>query len=157
MIPEIYDAYVKRPWPSTMSMSPHVAKARRPAMRQVLERFLLGKSLNLNYDIKELGSGSINAAMQGFFEFRSGPPVEQTRLLGHFALPGAFVATLFKARGELEADDDEPGNTRWRQAMVDSQDRWANLFPDEPFMTDPWPVLTQDHLAEYLNGDADHA
>lgn len=149
MTPDVQDAVDNRLWPSSDGEKPAHTAERRAAMRAVLKRFVTGKSLNIRRDIKELGSpldGSTKPDMQGFWEFRSQGRMEETRLFGFFARPGAFVATAFKGRGDfgggVQAD--------WDLQRDECIAAWHFLFPTNDYMTTPWPVLTKDHLQQYL-------
>ena len=139
MLGDVYDAIQKRPWVTTQWHSPSQIKSRRQAMRAVLERYVSGSHLNLNYDMKELGSLKPDATMQGFWEFRSGLPVEQTRPFGFFARPGAFVATSFQPRGAFGGIADPA----WLKVREEGEGQWAALFGAKPYMKMPWPVLTK--------------
>lgn len=150
MLPDVFEAFQKRPWPSTEYMSPHILRERRAAMRQVLERYVKGLHLNVNYDIKELGSELLNPEMRGLFEFRSGPPIEQTRLFGFFARPGAFVATSFRSRGEFEVTDGEDKHSPWASEFANSTAAWHNIFGAETYLSKPWPVGTLAELLDYM-------
>jgi hypothetical protein len=146
MTGDVYDDIQKRPWVTTQSHSPTQLKARRQAMRAVLERFVSGAHLNLNYDMKELGSLKADVAMRGFWEFRSGSPEEQTRLFGFFARPGAFIATSFHPRGKFGGASDPA----WLAERNASDGVWKGLFGETPYLESPWPTLTKQQFAEYL-------
>jgi hypothetical protein len=148
---DVYDAIQRRPWLTTQWHSPSQLKSRRQAMRAVLERFVTGSHLNLNHDMKELGSMKTDAAMQGFWEFRSGMPAEQTRLFGFFARPGAFVATSFQPRGNFGSASDPA----WRAEREASENVWKSLFGSKRYLTSPWPVVTKQHFQAYTDRDDD--
>jgi hypothetical protein len=150
MFPDVFDAFVKKPWPATMSHTPRELKNRRLAMRAVLERFVLGGWINVEDDLKELGSMRLDGSMRGLFEFRSGLPIEQTRLFGFFALPGAFVATSFRARGEFDVEEGDDPQRPWDMERLSSEATWRGLFRKEEYVLNPWPVLTQEKLDTYL-------
>lgn len=116
-------------------------------MRQVLERYVLGRGLNVNYDMKELGSLKNDASMRGFWEFRSGPPSEQTRLFGFFALQGGFVATSFKSRARFGGASDPA----WEKERSAGEAVWKELFPDAAYLTSPWPVKMSRDFRMYLD------
>jgi len=120
-------------------------------MRAVLERYVIGAHLNLNYDMKELGSLKPDAAMQGFWEFRSGLPVEQTRLFGFFARPGAFVATSFQPRGNFGGVSDPA----WQAVRQEGELHWRALFESVDYMKMPWPVSTKAQFNVYLDRQDD--
>jgi hypothetical protein len=111
-------------------------------MRQVLERFCEGSHVNIGYDLKELGSEHLSQQMRGFWAFRSQGPIEQTRLFGFFAAKGAFIATSFRARGELSGH-------LWLAERSSSQARWDGISNGKSYLSAPWPVLTRAHLKEY--------
>lgn len=150
MFPDVYEAFVRKPWPATMSHTPSELRNRRLAMRAVLERYVLGGIVNIEDDLKELGSMRLDQSMRGLFEFRSGLPVEQTRLFGFFALPAAFVATSFRARGEFDVEDGKDRQEPWDDERAASETQWRELFGDEEYVKSPWPVLTQQTLNPYL-------
>lgn len=151
MTREVYEKYQVAPWPVTMPQTPRGMKERRTAMKAVLRRYVGGGHMNIRYDLKELGSENVNTDMQGFWEFRSGPPVEQTRLFGFFARPGAFVATSFRARGELEASGDQAAHDPWLNERVSAESTWQTMFPNRRYMREPWPAITQDSLYPYVD------
>ncbi len=105
-------------------------------MRAVLERYVIGAHLNFNIDMKELGSLKPDSSMQGFWEFRSGLPVEQTRLFGFFGRPGAFVATSFQPRGNFGGMSDPA----WKAVRQDGEKHWNDLFGEKEYIKMPWPV-----------------
>lgn len=149
MLNDVFDRFENKPWPTAEWERPQLTRDRRRAMRMVVERFVKGENINLRYDLKELGSDKvINANMKGYWEFRSGPPNEQTRLFGFFARPGAFVATEFALRG------DYVDNADWRAQRQACQKQWEQLT-SEAYLAEPWPVLTGADLAEYLERDDD--
>jgi hypothetical protein len=147
MLGDVFDAVQKRPWETTQSLSPAVLKARRQAMRAVLERYIIGAHLNFNVDMKELGSLKPDSSMQGFWEFRSGLPVEQTRLFGFFARPGAFLATSFQPRGKFGGMSDPA----WKVEREEGEKRWRALFGDKEYIKMPWPVASKDQFFQYLD------
>jgi hypothetical protein len=113
-------------------------------MRLVLARYVKGAQLNINRDIKELGSKNANPKMRGFWEFRSHPPREETRLFGFFARTGAFVATDFQPRGMFTSQ------AVWDAQRVSCKARWDALTNGAPFAVVPWPVTTKDQLNTYI-------
>lgn len=147
MVKDIHDAFQKRPWPETQTHLPNEKKNRRQAMRAVLERFVVGQRLNLEMDMKELGSLTKNSSMRGFWEFRSGGQREQTRLFGFFARGGAFVATSFKARGSFGGIADPA----WLIERELNAGVWASLFGSKQYLATPWPVATREQFALYLD------
>jgi len=151
MTGDVYEKYQVSPWPMTMPQTPRGMRERRTAMKAVLRRYVSGGHMNIRYDLKELGSESINTQMQGFWEFRSGPPIEQTRLFGFFARPGAFVATSFRARGELEANGNQSAHDPWANERVLAETTWQALFPNHKYLCEPWPAMTQESLNFYLD------
>lgn len=90
-------------------------------------------------------------AMRGFWEFRSGLPVEQTRLFGFFARPGAFVATSFHPRGKFGGAADPA----WLAEQKAAVSVWKGLFGTASYLESPWPVLTKAQFAEYLERSDD--
>ena len=118
-------------------------------MRQVLERFVLGQHVRLRNDLKELGTMRNDAAMRGYWEFRSQGRMVETRLFGFFALPGAFVATDFQPRDIFVTQQDWDGQ---RQKCAGS---WGNLTGGADFLVDPWPVHTRREFETYLERDND--
>jgi hypothetical protein len=149
MLPDAFDGIQSRPWPAAEGESPSRTKARRSAMRTALERYVDGSSLNLNYDIKELGTKNVDEKMRGFWEFRSQGPMEETRLFGFFARPGAFIATDFQPRGQYESELD------WLSQQTGCEARWRALCGDRPYMMAPWPVRVRADLAQYLEREDD--
>ncbi|KRA81633.1 hypothetical protein ASD76_14010 [Altererythrobacter sp. Root672] len=147
MVPAVFDAILNGPWPGTMPGDRlSLARERKMAMRQVLERYVIGGHLNLERDIAELGSKILRPEHRGFWQFRSQGPWVETRLFGFFARPGAFVATDFAAR-------DAVGDYRVRYSS--SSATWAALAGSIPFMMGPYPVETPEHLQSYLDRDDD--
>lgn len=147
MVPNVYDALQSKPWPGSDGESPRHTAERRSAMRQVLERFTLGKNMLLNRDVKELGSDPIRENMRGYWEFRSQGRMEETRLFGFFARPGAFVATDFCGRGAFQAQAD------WEAQKNSCLAAWTSLFPKAFFITSPFPVRNKIVLSKYLNSE----
>lgn len=114
-------------------------------MRTALERYCNGSAINLNRDMKELGSKDANRSMRGYWEYRSQGPMEETRLFGFFARPGAFVATDFQPRGQYVSQAD------WDAQRASCEGRWVVLTKKRPYMTDPWPVRLRNELSVYLD------
>lgn len=149
MLKPVFDQFQTGKWPSSVELRPSEENARRRTMRMVLERYVTGKFLNLKYDMKELGSGTERSeVMRGFWEFRSGPPAEQTRLFGFFARPGCFIATSFKARGTLPKG-------LWVEEKSDSEKIWASLWPNDIYLKKPWIVSTKAEFSAYLDREDD--
>lgn len=154
MLPDVLNAIDQRPWPGSEGERPSHTADRRSAMRMVLKRFVKGDMLNLRRDIKELGSHidkSIDPKMKGYWEFRSQGRMEETRLFGFFARPGAFVATDFKGRGDFAKGN----QAQWNAQRVSCRSKWDALFPTEPPIRKPWPVHTRSHLNAYLERSND--
>jgi len=145
MVPEVKDAIDSSVWPTALNEKPERARLRRSVMRMVLERFHGGDELTLDVDLKELGSGRRNPAMRGFWEFRSGPPRVQARVLGFFARPSAFVSTSFRMRDYFEVD-----SSRWLSERIAADECWEELFPDHKPMIAPWPVRSEADLRGYI-------
>lgn len=145
MLPSIHSAFQQKQWPGATGEHPRRTAERRLAMRQVLERYVTGKSLLIRRDIKEMGSDPIKAHMRGFWEFRSQGRMEETRLFGFFARAGAFVATAFKGRGEFRLQSD------WNAQRNDCAIEWTRLAGSEDFKTSPFPVTLRSQLADYLD------
>lgn len=151
MLKSVHDAFDARPWPSTQPLSPAIEKLRRQTMRAVLSRYVTGKGLNYGSDMKELGSRTVDTKFNGFWEFRSQPPKEETRLFGYFARPGAFVATSFKGRGSFGGID----HSSWLAEQQHCEQEWRNLFGPKAYMKKPWPVRMKTELKAYLDRDDD--
>jgi hypothetical protein len=143
MLPCVYDSVLKKPWPGTAAgESKDRVRSRRQAMRQVLERFVLGGRLNLNTDIAELGSKIHRPEHRGFWEFRSMGPWVETRLFGFFARVGAFVATDLQARDGID----------FRAQHASCLGKWNLLTGSRPVLAAPYPVGTPAELEVYLGG-----
>lgn len=147
MTPDVFEAILVKPWPATRAVSLCRARDRRAAMRMVLERYVKGFGLNLDRDMKELGSMKQNAAMRGFWEFRSGQPIEETRLFGFFARPGAFVAFSFEPRGKFGGASDPA----WKAERDVCETGWKTLFGARPYLTSPWPVRDRPAFLTYVD------
>jgi len=146
MTPDVFAAITKQPWPSSGGEMPRHTQQRRSAMRQVLERFVKGLHMLIQRDIKELGSVSpLRSHMRGFWEIRSQGRMEETRLFGFFARPGAFVATGFKGRGEFEEQAD------WDAQRCACEQQWQFLAGNEKYLAEPWPITTRSQLAKYVD------
>ncbi|MBO9519774.1 MAG: hypothetical protein J7493_17080 [Porphyrobacter sp.] len=146
MVPAVFDAILQKPWPGTMpGERADRVRDRRLAMRQVLERYVLGGLLNLERDIAELGSKIRRPAHRGFWEFRSQGPSTETRLFGFFARPGAFVATEFASRDVVD----------FRVRFESSTEIWKNLAGGRACMMSPYPVEKPEHLTKYIDRDDD--
>jgi hypothetical protein len=143
MLPEVFEQFEHTQWPASDGESPRRTAQRKSAMREALRRYCEGGVVNLRFDLKELGSEGPNAAMRGFWEFRSQGPTEQTRLFGFFAQRGAFIATSFRPRGEMVGSE-------WQAERDRSHARWRGLVQGQQYMTSPWPVLTRPHLKDYI-------
>lgn len=149
MLPGVYRDFEERRWPASDGEAPRHTAERRAAMRAVLKRFTLGDGILIRRDLKELGSPIDKApgvAMRGYWEFRSQGRREETRLFGFFARPGAFVATAFKGRGEFREGVQLDWDNQREQCLVE----WRKLTGEKQPMRDPWPVVTRDDLAIYL-------
>lgn len=149
MTPRVHTQFTEAPWPGSEGENPRHTAERRSAMRAALQRFVDGKAVLLRRDLKELGSlvdKPLKPTMRGYWEFRSQGRMEETRLFGFFARPGAFVATAFKGRGEFRPNC--PGD--WDDQKKKCEGSWNDLFPTEDYYSALWPVLTKDHLANYL-------
>lgn len=140
----VHASFTDRPWPASGGEDPRTTRTRQAAMRTVLERFVRGDAVRLKYDIKELGTKSRNETMRGYFSIRSQGPMTETRLLGFFARHGAFVATAFEPRDRFVTQAD------WDEQRDRCGETWTRLVGHAPFLTDPWPVETRDHLSTYL-------
>lgn len=148
MLPDVYDRFENRPWPASDGERPQRTRDRRAAMRAVLQRYVTGKMLNFQFDMKELGSRSPpDLAMKGFWEFRSGQPMTETRLFGFFACKGAFVATDFVPRDILTS------KRVWAIVRRRGGIRWKRIAGSEPYLEAPWPVVTKADLLEYIEHD----
>lgn len=146
MLPDVHEAVLDRPWPAAYPGEPASrTRDRRTAMRSVLERYVVGGRLNLERDLSELGSKIRRPEHRGFWAFRSQGPRVQTRLLGFFARPGAFVATGFEPRDNLD----------YRAAFADNRARWTALTGGRPVLNSPYPVETPSDLAAYLEHEDD--
>lgn len=144
MLADVHQRFSNGTWPGSQGELPKRTSQRRSAMRQAVERYVLGHAVLLDRELKELGTKSANATMRGFWEFRSGPPMEETRLFGFFARPGAFVATDFQPRGNYQTQ------AHWDAQCLGCKARWAAIASDHDFMVDPWPVRLRADLAKYL-------
>ena len=147
MVPNVCEEFQRAPWPGSDGERPQQTAERRAAMRQVLERYVRGKNLLIRRDIKELGSEPIRKHMRGYWEFRSQGRMEETRLFGFFARPGAFVATCFAGRGTFGAQED------WDARRKACEQIWLRIFPNHSWLKDPWPVLLKSNLENYLNSE----
>lgn len=145
MLPDVRDEVDNQPWPGADGEHPRRTAERRIAMRQVLERYVTGNALLIRRDIKELGSDPVRPHMRGYWEFRSQGRMEETRLFGFFARPGAFVATAFKGRGTFGSQSD------WDTQHAACEARWNQLTGGAAYMTEPWPVQLRRELDVYLN------
>lgn len=139
----VYEQFTQQPWPASQGELPRHTSERRTAMRMTLERYVLGHAVILNKELKELGSDRARTTMRGYWSIRSQGRMEETRLLGHFARPGAFVATRFAGRGEFRDDPD------WKAAKDASDVLWHRLT-SKPYLSSPWPVRLRADLATYL-------
>ena len=146
MTPDVFAGVSAREWPASLGETVTRTRDRRSAMRQVLERFVKGHALVPRKDVKELGSENIQPSMKGYWSIRSQGPIEQTRILGFFARPGAFVATAFKPRSSL--------TEQWQAQKRLCEIEWGILFPGAKCLGKPWPVLMRSEYEEYTN---DHA
>lgn len=149
MVPEVYEGVQNRHWPASDGERPAHTADRRAAMRAVLRRYVVGDALLIRRDLKELGSpidGAPNVRMRGYWEFRSQGRMEETRLFGFFARPGAFVATAFKARGEFRKGMQSDWNAQREKCGIE----WHRVFADRRFLSEPWPMLTRDQMSAYL-------
>lgn len=114
---------------STVGDSMERTKQRRAAMRMVVERYVKGHFLLVEVDIAELGSKVHRPQHRGWWEFRSGKPDAETRLLGFFARPSGFVATGFLPRPGIDFQ------ARHRVCLA----RWNDLTTGRPFLDEPYP------------------
>lgn len=144
MLPEVHQQLSARPWPASNGEHPNHTRDRRTAMRQVLERFVLGAAIRVKYDIKELGSERSDEAMRGYWEFRSQGRMTETRLFGFFVRPGAFLATAFCGRDEFSKA------SHWVDRRVACEALWKNLCSGSTYILDPWPVVDAEELNSYL-------
>ena len=154
MLPDVLVAIDERPWPGSDGEKISHTEERRAAMRMVLRRYLKGEMLNIRRDIKELGSHidkATDPGMKGYWEFRSQGRMEETRLFGFFARPGAFIATDFKGRGEFARGV----QSQWDAQRESCKAKWEALFPTQSPMANPWPVQTRAQLISYLERDDD--
>lgn len=145
MLTDVHSRFTERPWPDASDEDPRRTRERRGAMRNVLERYVKGQAIRLNYDLKELGTLNRDQGMRGYWEFRSQGPMTETRLFGFVPLPGAFVATDFQSRAEFESAAD------WAAQRAACGQRWDSLTSGAPFMNTPWPVDGRSALAAYLD------
>ncbi|RYZ90713.1 MAG: hypothetical protein EOP06_07590 [Proteobacteria bacterium] len=111
----------------------------------MLERFVKGDALLHERDLKELSFGGQRPAMRGYWEIRSQGRMEETRLFGFFARPGALVGTGFEGKGRLLSGDD------YKARRAACGKIWDALLPGCRWIQDPWPVETKDHMYSYLN------
>lgn len=139
----VHEQFTEQPWPASEGELSRHTRERRAAMRMTLERYVLGHCILLNREMKELGSDHSRSSMRGFWSIRSQGRMEETRLLGHFARPGAFVATRFAGRGEFRDGPD------WQAAKGISDVTWKTLTKGT-YLLDPWPVRLRSELAVYL-------
>jgi len=145
MLPEIYEAFQQASWPGSDGEDPRRTASRRTAMRAVLNRYVTGKVLVIRADIKELGTDPKREKMRGLWEFRSQGAIPETRLLGFFARPGAFVALEFDSRGRYEGDGE------WVKAKDRCDQAWSRLVGQIPYQNTPWPVTLRSEMMEYLD------
>lgn len=145
----IHERITASPWPGAVGESPTRTQVRRQALRSVLERYVVGHAIRVNYDMKDLGTKRLDANMQGYFAFRSQGPMTETRLLGFFARPGAFVATGFRTKDEL------PSQKEWDEQRQQCGEAWRDITGSAPFLNAPWPVQTRVHLNAYLSAKDD--
>jgi hypothetical protein len=82
--------------------------------------------------------------MRGYWEFRSQPPQEETRLFGFIPFPGAFVATDFQPRGKFVTQAD------WDNQKQSCEAKWNALTGTAEYLTSPWPVGTRLELQAYI-------
>lgn len=153
MLPEVHEAVQQKPWPETMHHGFSERRNRRAAMRAVLNRYTLGGTVNNAVDLKDLGTKRLDESMRPLFAMRSGGPMEQTRLLGFFARPGAFVATSFRARGYFSHEDPGERIKKWQAERVHCEAVWREQIGDPAWLRDPWPVLTNVDLRKYIDRD----
>lgn len=144
MTPAVYAEFTTGGWFAPVSETQAMTRRRQAALRNVLSRYVRGHFLNLNWDIKELGTKNVNAAMRGYWEFRSQPPQEETRLFGFVPFKGAFVGTDFQPRGKFQLQSD------WLAQRVSCQQVWDTLTGQAPYLDNPWPVRTKSNLEAYL-------
>jgi hypothetical protein len=144
MVSAVHTAFTTGNWFAPSYELPVKTRERKAALRAVLTRYVRGSHLNVNRDIKELGTKSSNATMRGYWEFRSHPPQEETRLFGFFARPGAFVATDFQPRGKFVTQ------AHWLAQRQACQLTWDSLTNKAVYMTSPWPVQTTNDLGAYI-------
>jgi hypothetical protein len=140
---DVHEKFTDQPWPASQGELPRHTSERRTAMRLTLERYVLGHAVLLNRELKELGSDRARTTMRGFWSIRSQGRMEETRLLGHFARPGAFVATRFAGRGEFRDDPD------WQAAKNASDVLW-NTLTTKKYLMARWPVRLRNDLSAYL-------
>lgn len=145
MLPEVYAKFQTAPWPGSVGEDPRKTRERRTAMRAVLNRYVTGKALVIRADLKELGTDPQREKMRGLWEFRSQGRITETRLLGFFASPGAFVAIEFEARDVYE------GEGEWVKAKKRCDKAWNLLTQQASYMMDPWPVTLRSEMTEYTD------
>ena len=144
MLPEVHREFSERPWPASAGEDPKHTQIRRSAMRNVLERFVQGHNLRVNYDLKELGSERSDVSMRGYWEFRSQGRMTETRLFGFFVRPGAFLATAFCGRDKFANGSD------WKKRRLKCEELWKANFDNSKYLENPWPVTDADGLKAYL-------
>jgi hypothetical protein len=146
LLPAVSRQLSARPWPDSRGESVQRTSQRRGAMFAVMEAFVDGARLVLNGDIKELGSEDpLRPNMRGYWALRSQGLRTQTRLLGFFARPGAFVATDFGSRDRLNLPNGWPNSRRV------STTRWNALTGRAAYLDSPWPVSSTEKLSIYLD------
>lgn len=144
MTPIVHSEVCHGNWFAPLGELPIVTRQRKQVLRAVLGRYVKGHFLNINWDIKELGTKRVDATMRGYWEFRSQPPQEETRLFGFVPLVGAFVCTDFQPRGKFLTQAD------WLAQRQSCQSVWDSLTCHAAFLDNPWPVRTRTDLATYL-------
>jgi hypothetical protein len=145
MIPKVFDEFSTGTWFAPRTEAATVTRRRKAALRAVLSRFVHGHFMNNNWDIKELGTKKVDQTMRGYWEFRSQPPQEETRLFGFVPLPGAFVATDFQPRGNFLTQ------AHWLAQRQSCQAVWDALTGNSPYLSSPWPLRTRGDLEAYLS------
>lgn len=146
MVPDVAEAISNRPWPDSVGEKPAHTAERRSAMHSLIRRFVRGDAINLDRDIKDLGSKKAKNEMRGYWEFRSQGRMTETRMFGFFARRGAFVATDFQSRGLFGNE----GDPRWLEQRNRCEQTWRDLAGAASYLVSPWPVRIRAQLAEYL-------
>lgn len=141
---DVHVAIATRPWPDADGEAPYRTKARRQAMRSVLERYVRGEGLNLNRDLKEMGTRDMSQAMRGFWSIRSQGPIHETRIFGFFARKAAFVGLRFGSRANMKDED-------FSEECRICVDEWDRLTDSAAYLTNPWPVRLRSQLSDYIN------